>query len=122
MLTKDPRIQNKQKEDRDLDRDVVELREANFDELVYGTSDVWLVLFYAPWCGHCKKIKPEWNEAASKLRGKVRFGKVDVTVQKQLGHRFRIKGYPTIKFWNYGPDKNDGSSLAYSGGRTTEDI
>jgi len=48
------------------DKDVVVLGEDNFDELVMQSKDIWLVEFYAPWCGHCKKLEPEWNEAASK--------------------------------------------------------
>lgn len=51
------------------DKDVVVLTEANFNEVVLRSKDIWLVEFYAPWCGHCKKLEPEWNEAASKLKG-----------------------------------------------------
>lgn len=51
------------------DKDVVVLTDSNFDELVMQSKDIWLVEFYAPWCGHCKKLEPEWNEAASKLKG-----------------------------------------------------
>lgn len=63
------------------DRDVVVLDSSNFDELVLGSKDIWFVEFYAPWCGHCKKLEPEWNEAASKLKGQVKLGKVDATVE-----------------------------------------
>jgi protein disulfide-isomerase A6 len=63
------------------DKDVVVLTQSNFDELVLGSKDIWLVEFYAPWCGHCQKLEPEWNEAATKLKGKVRLGKVDATVE-----------------------------------------
>jgi protein disulfide-isomerase A6 len=51
------------------DKDVVVLTDSNFDELVLRSKDIWMVEFYAPWCGHCKKLEPEWNEAASKLKG-----------------------------------------------------
>jgi len=63
---------------------VVVLTDDNFDELVYGSKDIWMVEFYAPWCGHCKKLEPEWSESATKLKGKVKLGKVDATENKGL--------------------------------------
>lgn len=51
------------------DKDVVVLNQGNFDELVLGSKDIWLVEFYAPWCGHCKNLEPEWNQAATRLKG-----------------------------------------------------
>jgi protein disulfide-isomerase A6 len=72
------------------DQDVVVLTDRDFDETVLGSKDIWLVEFYAPWCGHCKKLEPEWNEAANKLKGTVRLGKVDATVETSLAQRFKI--------------------------------
>jgi protein disulfide-isomerase A6 len=57
---------------------------SNFDDLVLKSKDIWFVEFYAPWCGHCKKLEPEWNEAATKLKGQVKLGKVDATVESGL--------------------------------------
>lgn len=51
------------------DKDVVVLDSSNFNDLVLKSKDIWMVEFYAPWCGHCKKLEPEWNEAATKLKG-----------------------------------------------------
>lgn len=51
--------------------DVVELTDSNFDKLVLNSEDIWLVEFFAPWCGHCKNLAPHWAAAASELKGKV---------------------------------------------------
>ncbi|CAK9142135.1 unnamed protein product [Ilex paraguariensis] len=48
----------------------VELNSRNFDELVLKSKDLWIVEFFAPWCGHCKKLAPEWKKAANKLRAR----------------------------------------------------
>ncbi|RCN26494.1 thioredoxin [Ancylostoma caninum] len=52
--------------------DVIELTDANFEKLVLNSKDVWLVEFFAPWCGHCKNLEPHWKAAASELKGKVK--------------------------------------------------
>lgn len=36
-------------------KDVIELTDDSFDKNVLDSEDVWMVEFYAPWCGHCKK-------------------------------------------------------------------
>ena len=92
------------------DKDVVVLTESNYADLVLGSKDIWLVEFYAPWCGHCKQLEPEWNEAAAKLKGTVKLGKVDATVETGLASKYGIKGYPTIKYFNYGLGKTDSSA------------
>lgn len=104
------------------DKDVVVLTDSNFNDIVYNSKDIWLIEFYAPWCGHCKKLQPNWEAAASKLKGKVNFGKVDATVEKKLAGRFQIKSYPTIKYWNYGGGKTDKNAQAYQSGREADQI
>lgn len=47
----------------------VVLDAVNFNALVLGSKDIWIVEFYAPWCGHCKQLEPEYIEAARKLKG-----------------------------------------------------
>lgn len=82
--------QKKDSASRASDKDVVVLTGANFDDLVLGSKDIWYVEFYAPWCGHCQKLEPEWNEAATKLKGQVKLGKVDATVETSLAQRFKV--------------------------------
>jgi len=62
--------------------DVIKLTESNFNKEVVNSADLWLVEFYAPWCGHCKQLAPQWEKAASALKGIVKLGAVDMDVEK----------------------------------------
>merc|ERR1712071_54245 len=42
---------------------VIELTPSNFNKLVINSNEVWIVEFYAPWCGHCKQLVPDYIEA-----------------------------------------------------------
>ena len=81
-----------------------------------------MVEFYAPWCGHCKALEPEWNASATRLKGKVKFAKVDATENEMLAQRFGVRGYPTIKYFDYGPGKSDSKAQDYQGGRDQQAI
>eukprot|EP00903_Cladosiphon_okamuranus_P007200 g6991.t1 len=82
------------------------LTEENFERLTQvstgATTGDWFVKFYAPWCGHCRKLEPTWNELAEKLGGEVNVAKVDVTANSSLGKRFGIKGFPTLMYFSHG--------------------
>merc|ERR1712088_1245787 len=70
-----------------------------------------LVMFYAPWCGHCKRLKPEFEKAASGLLANdppVTLSKVDCTEGgKATCGRFDVKGYPTLKIFRHGELSSD---------------
>ena len=51
---------------------VVELTPANFQKEVMKSDSVWIVEFYAPWCGHCQRLTPEYKKAATALKGVVK--------------------------------------------------
>lgn len=55
------------------DSDVVELTESNFDKLVTNSDNLWVVEFYAPWCGHCQSFKSAYAQAATALKVKIKF-------------------------------------------------
>nr|AIG56320.1 secreted protein [Achlya hypogyna] len=94
------------------------LTEKNFKKEVLDSPDYWLVEFYAPWCGHCKQLEPEWKKAAKKLKTTAKLGAVDCTVNQQLAQKFGIQGYPTIK--EFGKNKN--KPQEYRGGRSAGEI
>jgi len=97
---------------------VLILTDQNFDEEI-AKYDNLLVEFYAPWCGHCKKLDPEYSAAAKILAEQEppkSIAKVDATENKELAERFGIQGFPTLH-WFVGGERSD-----YTGGRTTDTI
>jgi protein disulfide-isomerase A6 len=96
------------------DKDVITLTDSNFEETVLKSDDIWLVEFFAPWCGHCKNLAPHWASAATQLKGKVKLGAIDATEHRVLASRFGIQGFPTIKFFGAGKKDWD-SSEEYTG-------
>ncbi|KAL1562375.1 Protein disulfide-isomerase 2-3, variant 2 [Salvia divinorum] len=96
----------------------VELNSRNFDELVLKSKELWVVEFFAPWCGHCKKLAPEWKKAANSLKGQVKLGHVDCDADKSLMGRYNVQGFPTIMV--FGADKD--SPFPYEGARTASAI
>jgi len=96
--------------------EVIVLTEASFDEVV-NKEPIMLVEFFAPWCGHCKKLKPEFEKAARELADDgVKLATVDATVEKELGKRFDVSGYPTLKIFR------NGKMSDYKGERTKDGI
>lgn len=110
------------KDESDDGKDVVVLTDDNFEEKVFGSEDMWLVAFYAPWCGHCKRLLPEWNKAATQLKGKgVVIAKLDATAHKKMAKKYEIHGYPTIKVFATGKGK-DKAVEDYKGTRKVDGI
>jgi protein disulfide-isomerase-like protein len=70
----------------------VELTADTWDDATAGKTT--LVKFYAPWCGHCKKLAPEW---AKLEHSEVVIAEVDCTQNKKLCTKHGVKGYPTLK-------------------------
>ncbi|KPA81909.1 protein disulfide isomerase [Leptomonas pyrrhocoris] len=88
---------------------------SNFDKIIGG--DLTLVKFYAPWCGHCKTLAPEFEKASVTLKGVATLAEVDCTKETELASKFDIKGFPTMMIFRNGEKVED-----YSGPRTAAGI
>ncbi|CAK5073066.1 unnamed protein product [Meloidogyne enterolobii] len=79
--------------------EVIALNEQTFDDFL-GSNALTLVEFYAPWCGHCKKLAPEYEKAAIRLKAHgIPLAKVDATIEKKLAELYDVKGFPTLKIF-----------------------
>jgi len=87
--------------------DVFDLDPNTFKSQVLESEVPFFVEFFAPWCGHCKNLAPEWEKAATNLKGIVPLGKVDCTVHDKLCAQYQVQGYPTIKIFSQKGKKID---------------
>ncbi|XP_055844430.1 thioredoxin domain-containing protein 5 homolog [Episyrphus balteatus] len=99
---------------------VVQLSGEAFENTV--KNGITFVKFYAPWCGHCQKLSPVWDQLAAKTHSKnlgIKIAKVDCTQSenKELCQEQQVEGYPTLFAY-----KNGDKLSEYEGGRSLEDL
>ncbi|CAM9287229.1 unnamed protein product, partial [Hapterophycus canaliculatus] len=107
-------------EEEEEDSNVVVLTPENFDEVVKAEGKDVMLEFYAPWCGHCKSLKPVYAEVASSVGD---MPSVVVAKMNADAHtppaEFKIESYPTLLFLKAGDKSNP---IPYGGPRDKEAI
>jgi thioredoxin 2 len=79
-----------------LDGQPVELSDANFDQVVERSDLPVVVDFWAPWCGPCRQMAPQFEQAAGTLKGRALLVKVNSDDNPRTASRFGIRSIPTL--------------------------
>jgi len=95
--------------------DVLNLTDETYNQVVDGSKHVFLKV-YAPWCGHCKSLAPDWEELATTFKAErnVAVAKLDATVHGEIAKQLDVKGYPTLLFF----PKGQSVPIPYRGDRS----
>ncbi|KAL0866427.1 hypothetical protein Bca101_045545 [Brassica carinata] len=98
------------------EKDVAVLTKDNFTEFVKNNSFA-MVEFYAPWCGACQALAPEYAAAATELKGVAALAKIDATEEGDLAQKYEIQAFPTVFLFVDGEMRK-----TYEGERTKDGI
>ncbi|GBG60934.1 hypothetical protein CBR_g16056 [Chara braunii] len=102
-----------------VDAEPIKLSNADFNEHVKEDGKIWFIKFFAPWCGHCKRLVPAWEELAETMAGDDtwRIAHVDCTTSTEVCTKHEIRGYPTLKVFHNGKEFR-----RYTGARDVESL
>ena len=75
------------------------------------------VKFFAPWCGHCKRLAPIWTQLGRHMKDKLTIAEVDCDEHNSLCRSHNVQGYPTLLFFT-----DEGTSVEYNGGRKLDQL
>lgn len=102
---------------------VIHLNSDNFDSIVDGSRNVF-VKFEASWCGPCKRMAPIMDQVAREsypdLNGETILAAIDADAEEEIGERFQIEAFPTIKLFLKGRTHDE--AIDFSGDRTAQNI
>lgn len=102
--------------------DVLQLDTHNFDQIALDSSKNAIVTFTAPWCGHCKKLKPHYEKVATTFKPESDCVIANIVADEKknahISEKYGVTSFPTIKFFS----KDNKEPEEYEGGRTEDDI
>ncbi len=78
------------------EEDVIVLDADTLEPTIYQSDQTWLLELYAPWCGHCKTLRPEWAKLATKMKGIAKVAKIDASIHRKFDQVYGLKGYPHV--------------------------
>eukprot|EP00966_Prymnesium_polylepis_P156216 3608943-Prymnesium_polylepis.1 len=115
--------------DFDKATSIVKLDDDNFEATVTNDlKNLWVVEYYADWCGHCKAFAKGYGKAAANLDGLVKFGAVNADAAKKTVQAAGVQGYPSVKVYLPEVTRNPYTGkvmktvLDYSGPRTAKGV
>lgn len=94
---------------------VLELNEQTFSGEVKNGGV--FVKFFAPWCGHCKKLAPVWTQLAEQMKNQLTIAEVNCDEHNGLCRAEDVQGYPMLFYYD-----DDGVKTEYTGGRKLEQL
>jgi thioredoxin 2 len=95
----------------------IELTAATYAKQLERNDIPVVVDFWAPWCGPCRTMAPQFEQATKQLEPHVRFAKINTEVEQSLGARFNIRSIPTMKLFLHGKEL-----ASQSGAMSAQDI
>ncbi|CAD2220012.1 protein disulfide-isomerase [Angomonas deanei] len=101
--------------------EALELNPDNFKSIVNDKTKNVFVMFYAPWCGHCNKMKPTWHEFADAHKDDkdVVIAVLDADKHRDVARPYEVQGFPTLKLFT---KTNKKTGEEYQGARTLTDF
>ncbi|CUH54406.1 thioredoxin TrxC [Shimia sp. R11_0] len=84
---------------------VAEVDLATFEKAVRNDDVPLVVDFWAPWCGPCRQMAPQYQAAAQDFKGAVRLVKLNTEAHRNAGSKYRIRGIPTMAAFTNGKER-----------------